>query len=952
MKNILKIVIACLILSVFHAYSQESSETVDLGFGIVQNSNISTVSSGTVNSNVLGQRDAINVNDALYGRLLGLTAMQRSGSGWVGDQNFGAVYNIRGIETLTGENGVLVLVDGFPRNIDRLTLDEIESVTVLKDAAAVALYGYRGINGVINVKTRRAPAAIGLQVNANYRHKFTFLPPMPQYANAYTFAQAMNEARRNDGLSNSYNQFEIDAFKNGGFSFLYPDIDWRKESLRDVGSENVFSLNVSNRTERVGFFTMLNYTNSHGLFKGTEDNKEAGGYSTQLKYSKANVRMNLDVVLREGTKFEANVLGSLFETNSPSGISASQMFSTLNYLPAGAFPIKTVDNSWGGRFNYNNWGIYNPVARIKDSGYYREIGAILSTDFKLTQDLGDLVEGLSITGRFGYDAYNIAFERRNKGYSWAWDRFAFDSEGNPGSIIREEVYESNQRLTFSRGNVTTSRSMNFVGSIDYQKQLDNHNMTGSLIYYFNNSVNKERFNTFYRQSIMGYFHYDFQSKYVADFVLTYAGSNRSFPQVWALSPTLSLGWILTEEDFLLGNNIISFAKLRGSYGMLHSDNVPRNGSIWMSIYDWGSGSFPLTNPTGGLSGYGGRMQSILPTTDFKLEKAHKFNLGIDAVLINSIGVTFEAYYQRRTNIIQQETGLFSAMTGVGAGFGNHGIVDSKGIEIGLSYTERFGDLLVNFGGMLTYSVNKVIDCVEEPKAYPWLEIKGKAVNQPRGLEFLGFFRNEQDILDSPHQEFSMVRPGDAKYKRQNKEAGDRSVNDFDRVPIGYSINFPLINYAFNAALEFKGIGASILFQGARQFNAWDTRFNQGLFPLVLGVNIDQDYYDNRWIPGLGNADAKYPKLTTSDNPNNNTASTLWLRDASFLKLRHVELYYRLPESVLRNIKAGGNHLGDLKISVRGENLYTWTPFNGIDPERLAYTYPTLRGVSVGLSVTF
>ena len=964
MKHILKLIIAGLFLSGFHVYSQETEEkqepqkTVDLGFGITQNNNTSTASTATVTADVLQERAAINLNDALYGRLLGLTALKNSNTGWVGDQWFGATYNVRGIQTMgsqggLGENNVLILVDGFPRNIDRLSLDEIESVTVLKDAAAVALYGYTGINGAIYVKTKRGPAAQGMKVDVKYHHKFTFLPPMTEYADAYTYAQAMNEGRRNDGMAQTYNHFELDAFKSGEYPLIYPNVDWKKESLRDVASEDIANVSFSNRTDKIGFFSMLNYTNSQGLLTGTEENKEREGYTTQLKYSKANIRVNLDATLTSSTKFEANILGSFFETNRPSGITAAQMFRTLNYLPAAAFPIHTVDGFWGGRNLFNEQDIYNPVARIQKSGHYKEVGVVVNTDFKLTQSLEDYVKGLSLCGRFGYDAYNISYENRNRSYSWASDRFAFDDYGNPlvdNFSRREQVYISVDQLSFSRSNVNASRSLNFVLSADYKRQFGDNNLNASFIYHFSNPVNKDRYNTFFRESYMGYVHYDFAGKYLADLVLTLAGSNRSYPQSWSFSPTLSLGWMLSEEAFLKENDFVDLLKLRGSYGILHTDNVPRNGQIWMSIYDpfWGQGgNFILTTPTGFVASYGGRTLINLPTTDFKLETANKFNIGLDLMLMKSLGLTVDAYYQRRSNILMYESALYSAMAGIGAGYGNLGVVDSKGLEIGLNYDKRFGDMRVNVGGMFTYGVNKIIDCVEEPRAYDWLSMKGYAVDQVRGLEFIGFYKNAQDVIDSPFQEFSIVRPGDAKYKHQPKVEGDNGINSDDRVPIGYSTTIPRINYAFNAGLEFKGIGANILFQGVSQFNRWDDQLTEAGLPLNRGRNIPIEYYENRWVPGLDNINAKYPALSSVDNPNNNQRSTLWLRDASFLKLRNVELYYRFPESTLRNFNLTG-----LKLSITGENLYTWTPYNGMDPERSGFTYPSLRGISAGVSVIF
>lgn len=964
MKNSLSIVILVItgfILTSRHAYSQESEEIeiqreqldlgkVDLGFGVVQSRYTTTASTATISSDVLEQRAAINLQDAFYGRLLGLTTLKSSGDqgGWVGGGSYGAFYNIRGIQTMSesgdynsDRNNILVLVDGFPRTIDRLSVDEIESITVLKDAAAIALYGYTGINGILSVKTKRGTqASKGLVINAKYNHKFTYGAELPEYVNAYTYALAMNEARNNGGLTPSYNQFELNAFNSGNYPHLYANVDWEKETLRNMGSEDQFNVSFSNSSDKVSFFSMLNYVNSQGLLTGTETNR---GYSTQLKYSKANIRTNLDVQLTSTTAFEANVFASLFESNRPSGISASGLFSTLNFLPAAAFPVRTQDNVWGQTSAFQLLGFTNPVAGIQETGYYRNIGALVNLDFKLKQSLEAFVEGLSVTGRFAYDAWNNSYENRNRGYAWANERFRFDANGQPATgdnnIIRQSGGAATNQLTFTRGSSSQSRNISFILSSDYERKIDEHNLAASLIFHRASSVNSGRYTTFYRSSFMGHVHYDYAGKYIADAVLAFAGSNRSYPQSWSFSPTVSLGWIISNEDFLKESNFINFLKLRGSYGMLHSDYVPMNGMISMNLYNGSSGTFPMTNLQGAFGGTSGLRQSFMPTDDFKLERANKFNLGLDAQLLNSFDLTFEAYYQRRSNILMSENGLYVSMLGVIPGYGNHGIVDSKGIEIGLDYNNTLGDLHVNLGGMITYGVNKIVECVETPKPYSWLELKGKPVDAIRGLETVGFFNDQNDITNSPTQEFANVSPGDIKYKVQK---GDNTVNDFDYVPIGYSNVLPEINYAFHAGLEFRGIGFNIVFQGASHYNQWD----QFTMPLVMGRNISSDYYQNRWVSGQNNSNAKYPALTTSENINNRQNSTLWLRDASFLKLRNCEVYYKFPESMRTK------YFSDVKLSVRGENLYTWSPYNGIDPEMAQLGYPMLKGISVGLSITF
>jgi TonB-linked SusC/RagA family outer membrane protein len=963
MKNsILSVVlITGFLLTFFNAYSQEfeseslnekiKSETVDLGFGIIQNKATSTASTATVKADVLEQRAAINLQDALYGRLLGLTALRNSGEqgGWVGAPSYGASFNIRGIQTTTGENSILILVDGLPRTIDLLALDEIESVTVLKDAAALALHGYTGINGAISVKTKRSPQT-GTSISAKYHHKFTFGATIPEYADSYTYALAMNEARRLDGFTSpAYNDYELNAFKNGTHPLFYPNVNWKEEAMRDVGTEDILSLSYAHSSQNMRFFSMLNYTSSNGLLKGTETNWDERRYSTQLKYSKANLRMNMDVDLTPTTQMEVNLLGIFYESNRPYNISPDSLFLALHTLPSAVYPVKTHDGIWGGS---NAFQTTNPVARIEETGYTRILSPTINADFKLTQRLDQLLEGLSVSGRFGYDSHNRAFENRRRGYAWASNRFTFDQDGNVSldddgnpRLTRQSGGAVTNELLFNRSTSFNSRNLNLIFSADYKKQLDGHGLAASLIYHDNQSVRTRRHTTYFRKSFMSYLHYDWLGKYIADAVLAYTGSNRSYPQSWAFSPTVSLGWIISEEDFLKGSNTLNFLKLRTSFGRHHTDYVPRDGAIWMAIYGGSSGNFPFSTPAGGWNSHAGLRQDYLPTTSFKLETANKFNVGLDALLLHNLGLTFDAFYQRRENILMSESGLHSAIVGIIPAYTNQGIVDSKGFEVGLNYSKKFfNDLTVSASGMYTFAKNKVIDIVEEPKAFPWLELKGRRVGQFRGLEAIGFFEDENDIRNSPQQEFSIVRPCDVKYKDQNN---DGIINDNDFVSIGYSSDVPEINYAFSFGLEYKGLGFNILFQGVANYS---TYYVSGYHtPLVLNRNISMEYYNNRWIEGQDNSGAKYPRLSSLDNPNNNQNSAIWYKDASFLKLRNCELYYKVSKLLLER-----SFIADLKLSVRGENLYTWSKFDEIDPEINTRTssYPMLKGVSVGLSASF
>lgn len=907
----------------------ERSQTVDLGFGIVQSKEKATASTMTITGEELKQTSAINLQDALYGRLLGLTAIKTGG--FSGNANYGASFNIRGIQTLTDENNVLILVDGFERPIDRLTLDEVESVTVLKDAAATALYGYRGINGAILVKTKRGENNKRV-IDVSYDHKITFAPQMPEFVDAYTYVNALNEARSNDGLSPVYNQYELDAYKTNKHPYIYPNVKWTDEALKNTGSESIINLSISGGGSKVRYFTMLNYITSEGILAGTETNS----YSTQLKYAKANLRTNIDFQLTSSTQMQVSLLGMLYETNRPNGATADEIFQTLYRLPGALFPVQTEDGIWGGNSAFTN---ANPMAQIQASGYRRNFSNALFSDVKLTQDLSGITEGLSVSARLGFDNYSEIYEDRSLGFEYASDRYVFDASGAVSGTNRYQAGDKTSKLAFSRGLQGQWRKSNIVFTGDYKKQIDQHNLAASLIFTSEAYSTSGRHQTFYRHNWSGYLHYDYLDTYLADLALVASGSNRSYPEKYAFSPVLSVGWLLSKEGFLEDNETIDLLKLRASAGVLHTDYVPRTG-LSREDYNGATGDYYFGD---GYSQYWGAKKEYLPTKHFNLETANKLNLGVDISLLKSVHFTAEAYYQRRSHILMSENGLNSAVIGIASAYVNKGVVDSKGFETVLNYNKSTGDWKINATAMFTYGSNKVIDLVESPKAYSYLEQKGKPVNANFGLEAIGFFKDQTDIDNSPRQEFNIVRPGDIKYKDQN---GDDVINGNDRVAQGYSRAFPELNYAFNAGLEYKGFGFNILFQGADRYTKYlDVA---GVYiPVVSNQNLSTHYYENRWMPGQDNSNAVYPRLSSETNLNNYRENSIWYANAAFLKLRNCEVYYKLPQSLI-----GRTFVKNAKLYVKGENVLSIDNIKIMDPEVISTVYPTNMGITLGISAAF
>ncbi|MDR3217968.1 MAG: SusC/RagA family TonB-linked outer membrane protein [Dysgonamonadaceae bacterium] len=919
-------------VSIF-AYSGKDSLNIDLGYGIVQSKQLATVSAYSITGDELKQTAAFNLQDALYGRLLGLTAINTGG--FAGDREKGASLNIRGLQTSSeGQNGVLILVDGFERPIDKLSIDEVESVTVLKDAAATALFGFKGANGAILVKTKSS-GADGLKVGVSYDHKFTSNPLIPEFLNASQYVGALNEARANDGLTPAYNQYEVDAFKTNKYPNIYPDVDWRNTALKNTGFDNQLNISITGGNPRLKYFALLNYQNYDGLLNNTEVND---GYSTQLKYSKANVRMNIDSWVTNSTRLSVNASASLYETNRPSGADANEIISYIFNTPSSAFPLKTDAGVWGGNTNAI-YGTKNISALIQETGYRKYHGRSYFVDAKIYQDLGAWVQGLSASLRMGYDNSSEINENHSREFQYGNDRYVFDASGNITGTNAYTAGSKTNNLTFARELNYQQRKSNVNFSLDYKKALEESNFQASLIYATEANVDDGRYNTFNRMNVGGYFHYDLKSKYIADFTLLNTGSSRSYPNKFALSPVLSLGWIVSEETALAENSIINYLKLRASAGVLHTDYVPKPGLSYED-YSGGHGNYYFG---AGYTTNESRFLGYFPTSTFALETALKYNLGIDVTLLNALNVTAEAYYQRRSNILQSTDGLNSAVLGIPPTYDNKGIVDSKGIELAFDYSKNIKDLSLSLGAFFTYGTNKIIDMVETPKAYPYLSHIGLPVNQYFGLEAIGFFKDNADIAASPNQEFSDVRPGDIKYKDQN---GDKVINENDEIALGYNSLVPEINYAFKLGLEYKGLGFNAIFQGAANYSQALTV--QGVYtPLVGNVNLSEHYYENAWRSGGSNAAPLYPRLTSETNLNNYRQNSIWYKDVSFLKLRNCELYYKLPHSFLSRYS-----LNEVKLYVKGENLISFDNIKIMDPEVVSSAYPVLKGISLGAAVKF
>lgn len=909
-----------------------STEAVNYGFGLKQTNAESTGAASTVYSGQIDNRSSFNIGNSLFGNVAGLTTLQNTGSVW---EQIPSMY-IRGLKTLNGNNGILVVVDGLERDnnynaLNYITPEEVESVTVLRDAAAVALYGYRGVNGVINIVTKRGKYRTR-EISFSYDHAFNTQSEMPEMADAYRYANAINEALLNDGKSVRYSQNELNAFQSGKYPFLFPNVNWADEVFRDRGTSDIATLTFRGGSSKMRYFTMMNLQNNRGFIKNANAN---AGYSTQEKYSKANFRSNLDINLTSTTSMQANIMGVLNEFSRPASGGENLIYKTF-MVPSAAFPIRAENGLWGGNATWD--GGYNPVYLAQGRGYTKGHTRALYADMALQQNLSSITKGLSATFRIGYDNIASYWEDYRQSAKYGMRSVTEWKDGEPVGFTDFEggtvgtVNGDNAKLDWQH------RSFNFQANVDWKRTFGDHDVYSMLLYTYKydnkNGVN----NTLFTQSASWYTHYGYKNRYFADFTLTTSASNRLDPDSrWGFAPTLGLAWVISNEDFMSSQNVIDFMKLRGSFGIIQTDNIPSNG-YWNATVGGGN-SYPIKDNFTGQDG--GWQEGRLPSLNGTTEKAYKYNLGLDLSMLKGLTLSVDGFYERRSDIWVSSAGQVSSVIGVATPYVNGGIVDSWGTELGLDYTKTFGDFNVRVGGTFSYYTSEIKEQLEEPKAYEYLYGKGKPVGQIWGLQAVGFFIDDADIANSIPQQFGPVKPGDIKYKDVN---GDGVVNSNDIIPMGYNSSCPEIYYGFNVGLEWKGLGFNAYFQGVGNYTA--SLLSSDFYrPLVNNISISNYFYENRWTPETPNA--RFPRLTTQNVDNNtNYTSSVWLQDRSYLKLRNCELYYKIPQSWLSKIK-----MKTAKVYVRGVDLFSVDNIALTDPEAMSpYDHPTTRSIHVGVAL--
>ena len=923
-------------------------QTVDIGANRLFTREQSTAAVSVITNKDVNKRGARNIGNNILGQGSGLVSLD--GSGLFHAQN--PTFYIRGLQTSSGSTP-LILVDGVERAIENVVAEDVESVQILKDAAATAIYGYKGANGVILVTTKHG------QYNTksftfSYDHVFSFLTNKPVMADAATYASAVNEAYRNQGGNAAYSDAVINAYKNGTNPLYYPNVNWADETFRNVSNNDRLNLEFKGGTKNFRYFTNVQLLTNKGFVK----NYENDGYSTQNKYTRGTLRSNMDIDLSPKTKLHTHLFGLLTEQSQPGD--QTDLWSMIYKVPANAFPVKVNDAVWGGNSVFTT---SNPVAQSQGAAYYKNHQRALYADLVLEQDLSAITEGLSAQGQLGYDTWSNVYENHSKTY-----RYSNYQVTNNGDVIADgnatlaSVEGSDSNMGTASGNDAWIRRCIFNGSLNYNRTFaEKHDVYGQLKYDYEFSDKTGTNTTVYRHNISLFAHYGYDRRYLLDVALVESGSSRLAPgSKWAFSPNVSAAWNISNEAFMNDVTWVDFLKLRASWGNKALDVLPGD-DVWTyynQFYLMNANTYPFDATYTGTQ-WGNTYLSTAMTQSLGHEQASRFNVGIDATLFGGLNLSLDYYYQHRYNIWYSTAGSYTGVFGLTAPYENVGVIDSKGFDISADYTKEINkDLTVSLGASLTLNKSIVKEQAEAPQLFANTSSTGERYGQAFGYVANGFFQKSDDVNGDgiisaaemqqkgyPVQSFTTVYPGDVKYVDLTN---DGIIDANDRKAIGYSTTAPDLYYNFHLGAEYKGFGLDAMFQGVGKWTGFMN--TNGLYRSAVATNtLSQYLYDNSWSAERGNTEnPAFPRLSTTSNANNDVNSTLNMFDRSYLKLRYVELYYHLPKCVLEKLSV----INNVKLYVRGTDLFTIDNLEEADAAAYGTTQPLTRSLQLGAAVTF
>ena len=941
----------------------ELEETVIVGYGTQRKiSNIGAQSSMKMEDI---KTPSASLTTTLAGRLAGVVAVQRTGE----PGKDAADIWIRGIST-PNTSSPLVLVDGVERSFNDIDPEDIESLTTLKDASATAVYGVRGANGVILIKTK--PGKVGKPtVSADYYESFTRFTKMVDLADGITYMNAANEAMRNDGIATKYTEDQIRNTIAGKDPYLYPNVDWLKEIFNDWGHNRRVNVNVRGGSEKVAYYASVSYFNETGM---TVTDKNINTYDSKMKYSRYNFTTNLNIDVTPTTKVEIGAQGYLGEGNYPA-ISSADLYNAAMSISPVEYPKMFFVNGEAyvpGTSTNNNFN--NPYSQATRRGYDNLTKNQIYSNLRVTQNLDMLTKGLKLTAMYAFDVYNeihVHQDRAESTYNFLDTSVPYDMNGQP---ILQRIYEGSNVLSYKQ-ETSGNKKTYLEASLNYDRTFnDDHRV--SALFLFNQQSKLlypkgtlEDAIPYRMMGIAGRATYSWKDRYFAEFNIGYNGAENFSPKHrFGTFPAFGVGWVVSNEKFWQPlSKAVSFLKIRYTDGKVGNSEVSDRRFMYLDQKKENGDYGYKFGPNGTKwSGY----ETVNMAVDLIWEESRKQDLGIDLKLFNDdLSIVFDLFKERRENILLKREHSIPSFLGynTSAPYGNIGIIENKGFDGTIEYNKRINkDWVIALRGNVTFNKDKWIQGELPEQKYEWMNQYGHNINGVKGYVAEGLF-TQTEIDDMARWEslsdankaitpkpfasqFGTVKAGDIKYKDLNN---DGQIDAYDQTYISRG-DVPTTVYGFGFTVGWKDLSVGMMFQGVagaeRVLNGSSVNpFNGGGGSGNLYSNIG-----DRWTEENPDQNAFYPRLSygseTTSNINNFQKSTWWVRNMNFLRLKTLQISYNLPKPWVNKV-----HLKNAAVYVMGTNLFTLSRFKLWDPELNTdngASYPNTTSYSVGINFTF
>lgn len=888
---------------------------VKMMFGIEVPANRTPASVDVVYNADLTKMPVTSVANALTGRLSGLYTLQSSGQPGAD----GASLSLRG-------RTPAVFIDGVPRGFSIVNLDEIESVTVLKDALASGQLGGKGFNGAVLINTRRgtnAKQSISFTAQTAFQQSLKYAQPL----DAFNYASLYNEALTNNGLATVYTQADLTAYQNQSDPYGHPNVNWVDQVLKENTRLDQYNINFRGGNEWGRYFVSMQHLNQTGFLQTSPENN----YDTNNKFKSYVVRSNVDVNITKSLSAGINLLGRILNSNdpgytNPSGnvVNAQGIFSAVINTPRNAYPVFNPNGSYGTSPNFQT----NLYGQSVNSGYVANYKRDVLADLFVKRTLDEITKGLWV--RAAVALSSTISENNNRTKSFA--SFYYNPTTKTYTQYGNNGIQGNSNFINYQG-----RADYLELKLGYDRSFGKSDVSSVLFANRDNIVSGSDL-PYTLKGLAGRTQYTYNNTYTAELAYAVNGSNYYPPSgdnKYGFYPSAGLSWTVSNEKFFPKNSFVNDLRIFSSYGVNGNDN-PGYFTYIQRYFD---------GPAVYFGSSAGSNTSIfeqpLARTNLTFEKANKFNLGLQTGLFqNKLGLKVEYYNNKFYDLLMQR-GKNSTIIGQTYPDENIGQYRYTGLDFNLNWQQTISkqaSYFVVLSGGLQNSEVVYIDEVNQP--YPWMRKTGEMVGQTFGYLAEGLFQNQTEINNSAKLVGYTAQPGDIRYRDLN---GDNIINQFDQTAIGQ--NKPLLFMGLSLGFQFKSFDFSALIQGVANRKIYLSGNTEWAFQNN-GLGQAWEHSLDRWTPATA-ASATYPRLTVGTNINNEATSTFWMKSGDYLRLKNIEIGYSLPKSLLNRIK-----LSTIRVFASGTNLLTFSAYDRVDPEVYNGTYPLQRLLNVGVNIKF